>query len=121
MTTFNVPGDMVLTADRKSVVLVTGPERVKQRVRIGIQTLLGTYKFNLDAGIPWLVWLDKSQRVPIESELRKHLLTYPEIQAVTSLNLTVDKRTRLLFVSFVAQLRSREAITDTVSIAPITS
>lgn len=102
-------------------MLTTGVTRVRQRIRIGIHTLLASYKYDVNAGIPWLTWLDKTQRVPIESELRKHLLSYPEVQAVTSLSLTVDKTTRVLFVAFVLQLKSREEITDTIDIAQVTS
>jgi hypothetical protein len=121
MACFEVQGDLMLTADRRSIVLVTGPQRLKQRMRVGIHTLLGQYKYNVNSGIPWLTWLDKSQRVPIESELRKHFLSYPEVQAVTSLKLTVDKRSRVLFVAYVLQLKSAAEITDTVDIAQVIS
>jgi len=119
MACFDIPGDLMLTPDRRSIVLVTGAKRLKQRMRAGVHTLLGSYKYNLNAGIPWLTWLDKSQRVPIEAELRKYFLSYPEVQSIKSLRLRLDKNTRVLFVLYALQLRSREEITDTLDIAQV--
>jgi hypothetical protein len=119
MACFDVEGDLQLTPDRRSIMLITGAKRLRQRMRAGISTLLGQYKYNVNSGIPWLTWLDKAARVPIESELRKHFLSYPEVQSVKSLKLTVDKRTRVLFVSYVLQLKSSEEITDTLDIAQV--
>ena len=121
MACFDIPGDLKLTPDRRSIMFTTGPRRVQQRMRAGIHTLLGSYKYNLNARIPWLQWLDKRQRIPIESELRKFFLSFPEVQSVDSLSLTVDRKTRMLFVNYEIQLRSGITITDSTGILQITS
>lgn len=121
MACFDVPGDIMLTPDRRSIMLATGPVRLRQRLRVEIQTLLGSYKYNVRFGIPWFDWLDKSKRVPIESELRKLFLSHPEVQEVTLLNLTRDRSTRMLFVNYVLRLKSVDEITDTIEIAQLAS
>lgn len=119
MACFDIPGDLMLTPDRRSIMLITGPKRVKQRMRASIHTLLSSYKYDQNVGIPWLVWLDKAARVPIESELRKHFLSYPEIESVRTIRLTVDRRTRVLFVHYELQLKNATVITDAIDITQV--
>lgn len=120
MPTFDIPGDMMLMPDGTSIVLATGVARVKQRLRIGIQTILGTYKYDVAKGLPWFEWLDKTRASVIESELRKFFLSFPEVQSLTTLTLSIDKPTRQLAVRYELRLKSRETITDTIAIAQVT-
>ena len=120
MATFDKPGDAMLTPDGKSIVLATGPARVKQRLKVGIQTILGSYRYNTNAGLPWFEWFDQGMRAPIEVELRKFFNSFPEILRVNSLSLTVDRNTRMLFVSYALQLKDGSEITSTTPIATIT-
>ncbi len=119
MATFDIPGDMQLTPDGSSVVLASGAKRVKQRLKADIETIAGTYKYNLDAGTPWPEWFEQGLRVPIEAELRRKFLSHPEVDSVPLLSLTLDRATRLLRVTYKAQLKSADEITDSLPIAQV--
>jgi hypothetical protein len=121
MATFDIPGDMMLTPDRTSVVLATGPARVKQRLKVGIQTILGSYKYDPSAGLPWFEWFDQGMRFPIEGELRKFFLTFPEVASINKLTLSVERSTRMLSVRYELQLKDGSEITDSTPLAQITS
>ena len=79
MATFDKPGDAMLTPDGKSIVLATGPARVKQRLKVGIQTILGSYRYNTNAGLPWFEWFDQGMRAPIEVELRRFFNSFTKV------------------------------------------
>lgn len=119
MATFDIPGDAMLTDDGTSIVLATGPERVKQRLKVAAQTFLGSYKYNQDIGLPWLDWFEQGVRVPYEAELRKFFLSHKEVDSVTSLTVSVNRTTRRLSVSYVVQLKDGAEISSTIPIAQV--
>ena len=119
MATFDIPGDAMLTPDGTSIMLASGAPRVKQRIKVGIETILGSYKYDPSKGLPWFDWLDRTQRVVIESELRKFFLSYPEVLTIVSLTLSVAKPTRQLSVRYELKLKSAAIITDTIAIAQV--
>jgi hypothetical protein len=119
MPTFDFPGDIMLTPGGTSIMLASGASRVKQRLKVGIETILGTYKYDPSKGLPWFDWLDRTQRVVIETELRKFFLSYPEVLTIVNLALTVTKATRQLSVRYELKLKSAELITDTIAIAQV--
>ena len=120
MATFDKTGDAMLTPDGKSIVLATGPARVKQRLKVGIQTIAGTYRYNIDAGIPWIEWFEQGVRAPIDAGLRAFFTSFPEVLRIDKLTLDVNRSTRLLQVNYILQLKDGTEIVATTSMATVT-
>lgn len=116
MACFNVQGDAALTEDGRSLALVTGTPRVKQRTEVGLATVRGTYKYNINRGIRWQEALSAEAPVAVETEVRAFLLSMPEIASVRRVTMAVDKSTRTLICSWLAYTADGEEITGTIPV-----
>jgi hypothetical protein len=121
MGCFNIPGDAVLAPDGSTLLLTTGAPRVAQRLRIGIRTILGTYKYDLAKGVPWFRLLEKPNQALLRSSLRDYFLSHPEVRSIRSLEFRVDRQTRLMSVAYSLQMAGGNVVSDTTAITPLVS
>lgn len=116
MACFNIPGDAALSADGRRLLLTTGPDRTAQRVRVGIRTHRGSYKYDRSKGIPWQEALSLESPVAADVEVSKFLLSRPEIKAIRRLTFRPDKATRTLYCDFLVQTVGDEEVSGSLPI-----
>ncbi len=119
MGCFEIPGDAQLSPDGKTLLLTSGGKRLAQRLRIGIGTILGTYKYDLSKGVPWFLLLEKPNRALLDAGLRDYFLSHSEVASIVSLEFPVDPRTRVMSVSYKLKMRTGETVESTSSIVPL--
>lgn len=86
------------------IVLMDSADRVAQQIKINLLAFLGEWFLDTTFGVPYLESiLVKNPRMPaIETILRKHIKSVPNVIRVDSLSLDWDRRTRYLYVDFQA-------------------
>lgn len=119
MACFNIPGDAALSADGRTFLLVTGSERLAQRLRVGIRTILGSYKYNQRTGIDWFRLLDKRNQQLLRTEIRGYFLSHPEVSSILSLEFLVERSTRMMSVAYRLRLADGEFVEATSPITPL--
>jgi len=119
MACFPIPGDAALSSDGRTFLLTTGPERLAQRLRVGIHTVLGTYKYDLSKGIPWLQLLEKPNQALLRTAMRDFFLSFPEVSSILSLTFGNDRVTRLMSVDYQLRLADGTVVTATSPITPL--
>jgi hypothetical protein len=119
MASFPIAGDAVLSADGKTFLLTTGAPRLAQRMRVGIRTILGTYKYDLSKGVPWFRLLDKPNQALIRPGIRDFFLSFPEVHSIIDLQFTVDRQTRLMTVTYQLRMGDGQVVTATSPITPL--
>jgi hypothetical protein len=79
-------------------------DRVAQQIKINLLSFLGEWFLDTTYGVPYLEKiLVKNPRMPvIETILRSHIKSVPDVKKVVYLALDWDRRTRALFVEFEA-------------------
>jgi hypothetical protein len=103
MSILDVPGDLSISAGRFGVP----DNETAQRIRVGSLIFRGSWKFDLLRGIPLLDQV-LGQAAPlgaVREVFRTFLLSTPGVISVDRLDLTLDRKTRILSVSFKAIVR----------------
>lgn len=121
MGSFNIPGDAVLSSDGRTLSLTTGPERVGQRLRLGIRTVLGTYKYDLSQGVPWFELLERPNQALFRASLHDYFLSHPEVAAILALEFRLDRRTRLMSVYYQLRMKTGQVVEATAAITPLSA
>lgn len=85
-------------------VLLEGADRVAQQIKINLLAFLGEWFLDTTFGVPYLeqVLVKNPRMAAVETILRKHIKSVPDVTKVVSLNLDWDRRFRYLFISFEA-------------------
>jgi len=110
MACFNIAGDAALSPDGRTMLLTTGDERTAQRLRIGIRTVLGTYRYDLAKGVRWFELLDKPHQALLRAELYDYFLSHPEVSSIASLEFRVDRVTRVMSVAYQLRMASGQVL-----------
>ena len=94
--------DLLLSRD---FGFVDGAERVKQQIKITLQTFLGEWFLDISHGIPYFerVLVKQPNRAEIEAVFRAKIKDVPNVSAVPRLSLSVDSRSRHLYVDGEAE------------------
>lgn len=94
--------DLLLSRDFS---FVDGAERVKQQIRITLQTFLGEWFLDVSHGVPYFerVLVKQPNRAEIEAVFRAKIKDVPNVSAVPRLSLSVDSRDRRLYVEGEAE------------------
>lgn len=119
MACFPIAGDAVLSSDGRTFLMVTGGQRLAQRLTVGVKTIQGTYKYDLSKGIPWFVLLDKPNRALLPPAIRDYFLSHPEVHSIISLAFSVDRQTRLMSVDYQLRMKNGEVVVATSPITPL--
>lgn len=105
MPCFNVPGDLKLTADGRDLVLVDRLARIKQAITIGSQIFRGYWRYDADAGIPYLETIFvKGADVPdVRAAMVAFLVSVEGVVEVLAMKVDVDPETRLAVVEYTVR------------------
>lgn len=111
MTVFLVipPGDIELSEPvngKRSIVLVSGPEYVKQKLSSRLRFFLGEWFLDQRLGVPYFrdVLGQNPQLEVVRSIFRQVILSVQEVTTINRLDLAYDKDERTLGVSFECAL-----------------
>lgn len=98
--------DIVLEDD--GLVLVEGDEAVAQNIRIRLQFFLGEHFLDTRQGIPYRrdIFVSNPDELLISQLLREAIETTAGVEEVTEFQLSIDKVTRKMSVTYRAQLSS---------------
>jgi len=91
MPCFPVKGDLQLTADGKRFVVAAGPAALAQRINIGLQTPLGTWRWDKSQGVPFLTnQIEKLTPTILRAMLRRYLLSFSEVTSILTLDVQTE-------------------------------
>lgn len=119
MGSFNIPGDAVLSSDGRTLLFATGGERTSQRLRVGIRTVLGTYKYDLAKGVPWFELLEKPNQALFRAALYDHFLSHPEVSSVLRLDFRIDRLTRIMSVSYQLKMADGQELVGSSDVTAV--
>ncbi len=113
---FDVVGDLALTADGRDIALVTGKQKIAQRLRTRAQIFRGSWKYDRQIGVPYF------QEILVTGAsfevMRKHfydLISGTEgVATVQSLTLTIDRTNGTLYVNFTCSTNEGELLQESL-------
>ena len=88
--------------------VVTDYDQVRQHIQQRLSTFKGEWIFNSDEGVPYMqyVFVDNPDYSVISTILKRTILGTPGVESITNFNMTFDKKSRRLSVTFIANGRS---------------
>jgi hypothetical protein len=88
--------------DRFEIYPIEGADRVAQQIKINLLSFLGEWFLDVTYGVPYLEEiLIKNPRMPsVETIIRSHINSIPDMIRIDALDLEWDRRTRFLRVDF---------------------
>ncbi|HEL5025741.1 TPA: hypothetical protein UOA81_000910 [Stenotrophomonas maltophilia] len=106
-----------LAVEQTKGVLVDGAARIKQQIRVTLMTWFGEYFLDTTFGVPYLesILVKRPNRSEIEAVLRQRINDVPDVNAVTSMLLNIDRERRQLEVRFQASTDDG-LIADTITL-----
>jgi hypothetical protein len=104
---FQVPGDLALADDERTLVLWQGAEEVAERIAVGLQTFAGTWTYDLRYGMRYLYEiLEKPSEVGLallRAEIWRMIGGTPGVTSVTAVQLDYRPEMREVTVSWQAK------------------
>lgn len=81
---------------------IEGADRVAQQIKINLLTLLGEWFLDESVGVPYLeeILIKNPRMASIETILRDHITSVPNVNRVTSFGLSWSRQSRILSVEF---------------------
>lgn len=104
--------DIALSAASHDLLLVDGDlklidnaERIAQQIKITLKFMLGEWFLDTSKGVPYLeyVLIKNPNMNHIRAIFREKILDVPDVIKLNSLDLTLDRKSRALTVSFEAE------------------
>jgi hypothetical protein len=90
-----------LELDSGDLAIVEGPEALAQRIAVGLSIFQTELRFNTEWGIPWFALFEVAvQEQAIETAIRRQLLNTPGVERIDTLNVSRDKASRTLTISY---------------------
>jgi hypothetical protein len=109
---FPVDGDLQLTSDGRGFVYATGTAALAQRLKAGLQTPLGTWRWDQTLGVP-IFGVEKLTVRILKAFIRRYLLSFDEVVRVTQVDVTADSSGKAR-VTFSLLAKSGDELTDSV-------
>lgn len=87
------------------IMLIDNAERVAQQIKIQLKWILGEWFLDTTGGMPYLesILVKNPNIALIRNIFRRKILEVDDVTAVASLELVIDKRQRILTVSYKAE------------------
>ena len=116
---FNVPGDLALSDDGKDLLMVVGPEQLRQALDIGLKTFQGSWIYDPVAGVPYLqtIFVKGTPLSVIRQAFHDYISAVPGVVDIPSLELTFDSPSATLSVEFKVSAEDGSEIELTSSFA----
>lgn len=116
--------DILIDEDSNDIVFTNGATpvtdtqkvTVSQRLKIRLQTFLGEYFLNTDAGVPYYqrIFGKVRNKATIDTIFQKQILSDEGVIEITSYSSSIDSASRLLSVEFT--VRTNEGVTNPITI-----
>jgi len=104
---FDVSGDIALSSDERHLLLAQGPTEIVDRIRVGLETLAGTWAYDLRVGVRyWDQIFEKPASVGLallRSEITRIVRETPGVVSVGRVAVSFDRATRTASVAWSAQ------------------
>jgi hypothetical protein len=86
------------------IVLMDTADRVAQQIKINLLAFLGEWFLDVTFGVPYLesILVKNPRMTAIETILRSHITSVPDVISCDTLSLAWDRKVRSLMVTFTA-------------------
>lgn len=91
---FDVPGDLDLKPDGTGLLFVSGLQRLRQRLVIGLGFPVGSWAFDEAVGFPTENILERPSTEIAQHHFAKWLSAQPEITDVVNVTVSLDRASR---------------------------
>jgi hypothetical protein len=124
LVTFNkgwpVPGDLQLTADGRDLQRVSGPEKVRQNIKVRAATFKGSWRYDRRLGMPYFEdILAFGASVELVRRRFFDMLTgTPGVLSVQALTIRFDRAAETIFVEFTVITDTSEVVRDVLDFQP---
>jgi hypothetical protein len=112
MPCFPVVGDLELNDDETDFVTAAGTAALAQRIRIGLLTPLGYWRWDTTVGVP-ILGVEKLSVSVLKAFMRRFLLSFDEVVRVVRLEVAADTAGRAS-VNYEILTRASETVQDSV-------
>jgi hypothetical protein len=117
MPCFPVQGDLQISDDGRRFVLASSMPRLVQRIRIGWETLRGTWRWDTQIGTPLTDWEKLTIRT-LKAYATQYLLSFSEVDKILELSVTQDSA-GLATVTYSLTVTSGEVVSDSLGLLVI--
>jgi len=85
-----------------SIWPINDADKVAQQIKMNLLTFLGEWFLDVTFGVPYLeeILVKNPRMASVETILRKHIASVPDVICIDSLSIDWDRKTRYLFVEF---------------------
>jgi hypothetical protein len=115
MTCFNIPGDIALKSDGTGLAFAENAERLRNRIRVGFGTPIGTWVYDQASGFNiQSIWGAKEKDLEyIRATVWEYLEVFPEVRSVDEVTPTLSAG--VLTIAFTVTTIDGLQVSDTVS------
>lgn len=94
--------DVINGAIRYSIMPIEGADRVAQQIKINLLSFLGEWFLDNTYGVPYLedILIKNPRMASIETIIRGHINSIPDVTRIDSLNLDWNRKARSLSIEF---------------------
>jgi hypothetical protein len=114
---FPIQGDLELTADGRDLVLVDGPEKVRQNIRVRASIFKGSWRYDRTKGMPYFdeILVAGASVELIRRRFYDMLIQTPGVLSVRKLTIRIDPSAQgaTLYVDFAVTVDAG-TLTDTL-------
>jgi hypothetical protein len=81
---------------------INNADKIAQQIKMNLLSFLGEWFLDVTYGVPYLeeILVKNPRMASVETILRKHISSVPDVIRVDSLSLDWDRKSRFLFVEF---------------------
>jgi hypothetical protein len=121
MPSVAIVGDLQLTPDGRELVLVTGPAKVAQSLRVGAQIFRGLWRYDRKVGVPYFqeILVAGPDLERVRRRFHEFLTGTDGVLSVTSLQIRFDRPAATIFVDFSVICDSGETLTDSLDFVAV--
>jgi hypothetical protein len=96
-TPFDAPGVI-----KYSIWPINDADKCAQQIKMNLLTFLGEWFLDVTFGVPYLeeILVKNPRMASVETIIRKHISSVPDVIRIDSLSINWDRKTRYLFVEF---------------------
>lgn len=117
MPYYDVPGDLQLSSDRKSLVWATDGACSEQRLTTGSLTGRGSWEFDRRKGFPYLEILDKASTPEYQRLLVvQWLLSFDFVTEVREVKIVRDASVRSMQIFWTVDTDSKAVVSNTLTL-----
>lgn len=100
---FNVPGDLQLSADGRTLLLKEGEDQLRQAIEVGLKIFRGQWIYDPAAGVPYLqtVFVKGTPLEVIRQAFRSQVIKIPGVVDIPEMSVQFEKTENTLRVDML--------------------